>query len=344
MKINETFVRTSENYGINSFDVPIATFKKQNKEFCGFSTNFNGKIKYCKSDTSSLCKEANEQLKSPNVSLEIEINKQLEPLKLNFDFSNDDYLVDKIKLKINEGISADIVLNYTALRKVYHNGFVSIECGKNAKVNFVVLNDMGKDSESYLTFENSVKESSELKFTMIDFSGKYSVTKYVSNITGNNASSTIKNMYLSSLNSQIDLNFAQNIYGENSVASIKTVGALQGKSIKNFKGMIDFKNGSTKSKGDEEEYCLLLSKEAKSKALPILCCSEEDVDGSHSSATGKIGDKELFYIMSRGLDKTEALKMLLKAKLNKVLDDIYDFGLKNQINEKIDRMIINEKN
>ena len=344
MKTNETFVRTCENYGINSFEVPQASFEKQNKSFNGFSTNFDGEIKYCKSDVSSLCKEADEELKKPNVSLEIEIGKQTNPIVLNFDFLNDDYLVDKIKLKIKEDINVNICLNYQSSHKVYHNGFISLECEKNSKIKLIVINDLNNDSENYISFENYVQENSELKCTLIDFSGKYSVLRYVSNIIGNNSSSILKNMYLSSLNSQIDLNIAQNIYGENAIASIKTVGALQGKSIKNFKGMIDFKKGSTKSKGDEEEYCLLLSNEAKSKALPILCCSEEDIDGSHSSATGKIGDNELFYIMSRGIDKTEALKMLLKAKLNKVLDDISDFELKNQINEKIDKVIINENN
>lgn len=343
MKINETFVRTSENYGINSFEVSDKTLRNEIRSFSGFSTNFNGKIKQSNySALSPLSKELNEELKNANISLELSIDNQISPIYLNFDFAKDDCLIDNIRLKILNAIDAKIILTYTSNKKVYHNSLISIECEENSNVNCIILNDLSRESTNFLTVENILKGNSKLSFLTIDFSGEYSVTRYISNVLGENAFSSFKNMYISHLNSQIDLNIAQNLYGKNCVATIKTIGALQGKSIKNFKGMIDFKQGATKSKGNEEEYCLLLSKEAKSKALPLLCCGEEDVDGSHSSATGKIDDKELFYIMSRGIDKTEALKMLLKAKLNKVLDDVEDKNLKTQINQKIDRMIVNE--
>lgn len=48
---------------------------------------------------------------------------------------------------------------------------------------------------------------------------------------------------------------------------------------------------------------MLLSDKAKSKALPMLLCTEEDVEGSHSTATGKVDESELFYLMTRGFSK-----------------------------------------
>ena len=60
---------------------------------------------------------------------------------------------------------------------------------------------------------------------------------------------------------------------------------------------------------------MILSETAKSIALPMLLCTEEDVEGNHSTATGKVGPKELFYIMSRGFSEKEALKLMVRAKL-----------------------------
>ena len=51
-----------------------------------------------------------------------------------------------------------------------------------------------------------------------------------------------------------------------------------------------------------------LSDKAKSLALPMLLCSEEDVEGNHSASSGKADNKEIFYIMSRGFDKKSAEK------------------------------------
>ena len=121
--------------------------------------------------------------------------------------------------------------------------------------------------------------------------------------------------------------------------NIDVQGALKDKAKKNFKGTIDFKTGCKKAKGEENENCVLLSDTAKSIALPMLLCSEEDVEGAHSSSAGKIGNKELFYIMSRGFELKEAQKLLVRANFNRILDTIKDEELKDQILKEIDRRL-----
>ena len=41
---------------------------------------------------------------------------------------------------------------------------------------------------------------------------------------------------------------------------------------------------------------MLLSDKAKSIALPMLLCTEEDVEGNHSTASGKVDEKQLFTL------------------------------------------------
>ena len=68
----------------------------------------------------------------------------------------------------------------------------------------------------------------------------------------------------------------------------------------------------------------------------MLLCSEEDVEGAHSSSAGKVGEKELFYIMSRGFNLKEAQKLLVRANFNKILDNIKNDELKEKILKEID--------
>ena len=85
---------------------------------------------------------------------------------------------------------------------------------------------------------------------------------------------------------------------------------------------------------------MLLSNTAKSMALPMLLCSEEDVEGNHSSSAGKIDEKELFYIMSRGFEFKEAIKLMVRARFNKILESIENEDLRelilNQIEKRLD--------
>lgn len=63
------------------------------------------------------------------------------------------------------------------------------------------------------------------------------------------------------------------------------------------------------------------------------------LNGNHSSSAGKIGEKELFYIMSRGFELKEAMKLMVRAKFNKILENIKDEELKEQILNEIDKRL-----
>ena len=120
---------------------------------------------------------------------------------------------------------------------------------------------------------------------------------------------------------------------------IEAQGALKDTAKKHFKGTINFKKGSKKAKGNENEFCMLLSDTAKSISLPMLLCSEEEVEGNHSSAAGKLDNKALFYMMSRGFDKKAALKLAVKAKFNEIIQGIHDEALKNEVLYEIDERL-----
>ena len=84
---------------------------------------------------------------------------------------------------------------------------------------------------------------------------------------------------------------------------------------------------------------MILSEDAKAIALPMLLCSEEDVEGNHSTASGKVDKKILFYIMSRGLSYKEAVTLLVKSNFSKIIESIKDEELKKTILKKIDEKI-----
>ena len=108
---------------------------------------------------------------------------------------------------------------------------------------------------------------------------------------------------------------------------------------KNFKGTIDFKKGCKKAKGNENEFCMLLSEKAKSLALPMLLCTEDDVEGNHSTASGKVDKEQLFYIMTRGLSYKEAVKLIVRANFNKTIERILDEEVKQNIIKEIDERL-----
>ena len=195
---------------------------------------------------------------------------------------------------------------------------------------------LNNKSNNFIAIENILEENADVKYTIVDFGGKNSVTNYYSNLNGDNANNILNTVYLGNENQIIDLNYIIECYGKNTNAKIDVKGAIKDNCKKHFKGTIDFKKGAKKAIGDEKEYCTILSDTAKSISLPILLCTEEDVEGSHSTACGKIDKKNLFYLMTRGLSKQEAEKLIIRAGFNEIIENIKNEEIRKEIFDDID--------
>lgn len=348
MFLNETPVRTSKNYGINNMELKEIELPKHIEEFnslsiTGDTANFeisnnareeqlaygNGK------ELEDLCNT------NSNRNLNIE-EKKSGTLNLEFNLNEEDVnLIENIEIELNTKSKTTIVIKYTSSEELcyFHNGIIRVNAKKDSKTDIVIVNMLNNKSNNFLSIETTLEENAIANFCIVDFGGKTSLTNWYSNVKGNGSKANINTIYLGTENQVFDLNYISELFGEKTETNIEVQGALNGDSKKNFKGTIDFKHGCKKAKGYENEFCMLLSDKAKSKALPMLLCTEEDVEGNHSTACGKVDNQQLFYIMSRGLSYNDAMKLIVKAKFNKIIETIKDEELKEDISNEIDRRL-----
>ena len=350
LKLNETPIRTSRNFNINNINLKnvsipqvignfnnVTIFNKDTK------TNIDNHISKCPllyGVGENLISQVNN---SANQTINITINnKTNNELIIHFDFDKDNLnLVDNIQINTIEGAKATIILIYKTLEDIeaFHNGLIRVFAQENSNIHIILLNLLNNKSNNFVSIENKLEKSSNIDYTIVDFGGKNSITNYYSNLIGDSSNNTLNSIYLGRENQLFDLNYIGELRGQKSNINIEVQGALKDNAQKHFKGTIDFKKGCKKAKGNENESCMLLSDTAKSMALPMLLCSEEDVEGNHSTSSGKIGKKELFYIMSRGFELKEARKLMVRAKFNKILENITNEAIKEEIFEEIDKRL-----
>lgn len=336
LKLNDTPVRTSRNFNINNIKLKDITIPSQIEEFKNISVKGKTSIgpekielKYGVGITSK-----------PNVKLKIDVKgKEKEPYELDFKLDNHNInLIENIEIYASENAKATIILKYRTDGEVqgFHNGILKLHADKKSKIDVILVNLVNEQTNNFMSIENELEEESKVQYTIVDFGGKNNITNYYSNINGNKADSRINTIYLAKNNQLFDLNYIGELKGLQSNLDIDVQGAIKDNAKKHFKGTIDFKRGCKKATGNENEFCTILSDTAKSLALPMLLCEEEDVEGNHSTSAGKIGENELFYIMSRGFEYKDAMKLIIRAKFNKVLENIKDEDLKEEILQEID--------
>ena len=343
IELNNTPVRTSKNFNINNIileDVKIpsisnfenVTIEKENSNISETCSNVNL--------TYGISKLLEENINNnPNSNIKIE-TKNNDIVKIEYLFDDDNLnLINNIEIEAEGKSQIYIIYKSDTDEECFHNSSIRLTAKNDSKIDIVVINLLNNNSSNFESIENRLFENSIVNYTIIDFGAKTSISNYYSDIVGNNAQNDLKTAYIGNYNQVKDINYIVHLKGEKSVVDIDVQGALKDAAKKNFKGTIDFKKGCKKAIGNENEYCVLLSDKAKSIALPMLLCTEEDVIGNHSTASGKVDKQSLFYIMSRGLSYKEAVKLLIRANFNKIIDRIKEENIKQLVVSELESRI-----
>ena len=346
MILNETPVRTSKNFLINNVEVKDLKLHTKLKPFKNMT--FIGQDKFISSNVSKdfnlafgLKKELEDEVKNySNVNLKIvNSTKQKDETMIDLKLDDEnDLLIDNIEIVSEENAKGTVIIKYEEDKDVkgYHNGIVRCLAKKDSELTVVLINLLNQNTKNFLSVQNEFEENSKITFIVVDFGGSESITNLYTNQEGISSENNIKCIYLGKDDQRFDLNYIAELRGEKTKVDIDVQGALKDHSKKNFKGTIDFKRGAKKAVGNEAENCMLLSDTARSIALPMLLCSEEDVEGNHSSSAGKIGEKELFYVMTRGINKKEAMKLMVRANFNNILESIKNPKYREDIIKELD--------
>jgi Fe-S cluster assembly protein SufB len=85
-----------------------------------------------------------------------------------------------------------------------------------------------------------------------------------------------------------------------------------------YRGLVKFEPGATKSKSFVRCDALLLDDRSRSDTYPYIEFGEKDAQVGHEATVSKVGDDQLFYLMSRGLSEQQAMSMIVNGFIEPV--------------------------
>lgn len=346
MKIKQTPVLTSQNYGINYVEIDDVLMN------CFGNANYT--LKFNNDINSQITDTGNEEIILKNIfdtkshqkydfSKKIIINQNLKsPIFVDLKNFKNLALAGKIEFAIHTEKSVQIVIKLENIETLSQIFTLSFNLEKSSTISAIILCDSTNSNAELINFQFDLKENAKADVNMVSFSSKNSVQNVNFNLLGDNSKATFNNLYLGFNNDNLNMNYVMNVSGKSCHAQIKSIGVLCGNCQKNYVGTINFEKGSTKSVGDESENCILLSSKARSKSTPILLSKEDDATGTHSASVQNIDVKKLFYVATRGLSKTDATKIFVSAKIKSFLNNFFEENIKNEIDKKIEMRLENE--
>ncbi|USK59399.1 Fe-S cluster assembly protein SufD [Peribacillus asahii] len=128
-------------------------------------------------------------------------------------------------------------------------------------------------------------------------------------------------------------------YGLRSDGQILKHGVMKDSASSIFNGIGKIEHGATKANAEQESRVLMLSEKARGDANPILLIDEDDVTAGHAASVGRVDPLQLYYLMSRGISKQEAERLVIHGFLAPVVNELPIEGVKKQLVEVIERKV-----
>jgi Fe-S cluster assembly protein SufD len=108
-------------------------------------------------------------------------------------------------------------------------------------------------------------------------------------------------------------------------------GLVSGQAQAQIKGLIQIKKNAQQVTDFLTERILLLSADARAVAEPELEIEADEVRASHAATVSSLNKDELFYLMSRGVNRQEAERLITAGFIAKVLNRIDDDKIRKQV-------------
>src|SRR3569833_2932586 len=89
-----------------------------------------------------------------------------------------------------------------------------------------------------------------------------------------------------------------------------------------YRGLLEVAKGAHGSKSKVVCDALLLDEHSRSDTYPTIRIGEDDVDVGHEATVSKVGDEQLFYLMSHGLDEEEAGKLIVNGFIEPIVKEL----------------------
>lgn len=154
-------------------------------------------------------------------------------------------------------------------------------------------------------------------------------------LLGPGSNSDMLGLYFGDGDQHFDFNTSQDHIEPNTGSDLLYKGALDGNSRSVFRGIIRVHKDAQRTDAYQTNRNLLLSDGARADSLPNLEIEADDVKCSHGATIGELDAEAKFYLMSRGLDKTQAERLVVLGFLAEVLSRLPLGG----VVEKVTRVI-----
>lgn len=208
-------------------------------------------------------------------------------------------------------------------------------------IKFSSLDSLSEQTHAYFNRRGHLERDSEIDWTMGVLNDGNTIADFDSDLVGAGSHAEVQTVAISTGKQTQGIDTSVTNYGKHSEGNILQRGVLLEKSALVFNGVGKIIHGAHGAQAQQENRILMLSPDARGDANPILLIDENDVIAGHAASVGRVDEGQMYYLMSRGLTKEVAQRLVILGFLGVVLSEIPIASVRSQMIAMIERKLIN---
>lgn len=206
----------------------------------------------------------------------------------------------------------------------------------NAQVTFGSVDVLAKGFTTYVNRRAHIERDGKIDWALGLMNDSDTISENVTYLVGDNSFAETKTVVIGRGSQKQNFTTEVRHFGKHSEGFILKHGVMKDSAQTIFNGIGKIEHGASKANAQQESRVLMLSEKARGDANPILLIDEDDVMAGHAASVGRVDPNQLYYIMSRGISKAEAERLIIHGFLAPVVNSLPIEGVKQQLTKVIE--------
>lgn len=224
-----------------------------------------------------------------------------------------------------------------------HCGSIELIVERGARLRYVNLQNWGHEVWHFAHQKAHVGREGHLQWTIGALGAKLAKVNQHVAMTGQDAEVQVNGVMFTAGRQHLSYSTYQHHMAPYCRSDLLYKVALQDRSRTVWRGMIKVDKAAQRTDGYQRNDNLMLSRDARADSIPGLEIEADDVRCTHGSTSGRVDDGQVFYAMTRGYTRREAVRMIVAGFFQQVFDRITIESVRDALGEAIGRRVSNIK-
>jgi Fe-S cluster assembly protein SufD len=208
------------------------------------------------------------------------------------------------------------------LTRALSDAVVEIHAGPASRVRYTSIQEWGEGVTHLAVVRTHLARDADFRSLAIGFGASLARVEAEAILDEPGAFSEMLGIFFADGTQHFDHRSEQDHRAPSCTSDLLYKGALRDESRAVYSGWVHVRPAAQKTDAMQTSRNIVLSEHAKADAIPNLEIEANDVRCGHAASVGPVEEEQLFYLMSRGIPREEAERLIVFGFFNEVLERI----------------------